>query len=434
MTDLAQHIQETPLVDTHEHQMTEADWVKRKPDAIFEIFESYLANDLASARCPQVGLENLNQPDNADVAGRFRSFQKHWEICRHTGYGEGAQLAGEIFFGIEGGSFTAENLQAAQAKAPSYHQPGQRLRILRDVANLDHIQVDHFGWFRHPDPAAPEFFMQDLNWAGFSSGEILADKLGQEVNLNVVDLDTFRQAQRALLDKYARFAVAVKTQHAYCRTLAWRERTDGEAEQAFQTIIKLKAGENDVSARNCLGDWSLAHAVQLAAEHNLPVKIHTGHLAGHSSMVIDNVRAGQLCPLFLKYPQTRFDVFHISYPYMDELVSIAKQFHNVWVDFCWAWQMNPRATGEFLRQMIHAVPANKVFVFGGDCGCPLNAAAYAQLCRKYLTRALEAEVAAGDLTETQAMRLATRFMRENQYECFDLAGRRAALEASLAKE
>ena len=82
-----------------------------------------------------------------------------------------------------------------------------------------------------------------------------------------------------------------------------------------------------------------------------------------------------------------------------------------------------------LRRAIHAVPSNKVFAFGGDTEWPSACVAYAAQARAWLTRALEAEVNDGLLSERNAMAYATRVMRANQLECFDVAGRRSALLA-----
>ena len=83
--------------------------------------------------------------------------------------------------------------------------------------------------------------------------------------------------------------------------------------------------------------------------------------------------------------------------------------------------------------MIHAVPANKLFAFGGDTCWPAAAVAYAAQARPWLTRALQAEVDERLLAEREAIALATRLMRTNQLECFDIAGRRALLCARLAE-
>ena len=147
-------------------------------------------------------------------------------------------------------------------------------------------------------------------------------------------------------------------------------------------------------------------------------------------MPVDRIRGGHLCGLLARYPRARFVLMHIAYPYSDELVALAKHYPNVWVDLCWAWSIDPRAAGDFVRRMLHAVPANKLFAFGGDAHWPAAAVAYAAQARRWLTRALQAEVDEGLLTEREAIALATRLMRTNQEECFDLAGTRAAIRAA----
>jgi uncharacterized protein len=100
------------------------------------------------------------------------------------------------------------------------------------------------------------------------------------------------------------------------------------------------------------------------------------------------------------------------------------------MDMCWAWSIDPYSACDTLRRAIHAVPSNKVFAFGGDAFWPSASVAYAAQARAWLSRALEAEVNDGLLREREAIAYATRLMRENQLDCFDVAGRRAALLAA----
>src|SRR6185503_963468 len=201
---------------------------------------------------------------------------------------------------------------------------------------------------------------------------------------------------------------------------------------AAHVLDKQLAGhELAEDERLCLGDWCTARGVELAIEYNLPFKIHTGYYAGHSHMPIERIRPGHLCALLKCYPQARFVLMHIAYPYNDELIALAKHYPNVYVDMCWAWSINPFVACDFVRRMIHAVPSNKLFAFGGDTFWPNAAVAYAAQARQWLTRALQGEVEDGLLTEREALDLATRLMRANQQECFDIEGTRAANRAAM---
>jgi hypothetical protein len=230
-----------------------------------------------------------------------------------------------------------------------------------------------------------------------------------------------------LFEKYAAIAIAIKAQHAYNRTLRWQQRTDKEAAQALATYLQQRDEHNEAE-RLCLGDWCWARGVELGIEYDLPFKIHTGYYAGHSRMPVDFIRAGNLCSLLAKYLQARFVLMHISYPYNNELVALAKHYPNVYVDLCWAWSIDPYSASDFVRRFIHAVPANKLFIFGGDTGWPAGSLAYASQARTWLTRTLQAEVEEGFLPEKEAMALAHRFMQKNQYDCFNVEAMKRRLK------
>jgi hypothetical protein len=320
-------------------------------------------------------------------------------------------------------------LEAAQRRLEELRQPGERLRLLSEVAGLDHVQIDDFQWACKPDESGPDFFLYDLSWAGFARGDVKIEDVQQETGIEVSRIEDLREALAAIFQRYAPCAIAVKAQHAYQRTLHWQERTDDEAANALRVV--LAGGEVEAATRLALGDWCWARGVELAIEHNLPFKLHTGHQAGTGYMPIDWVRAGNLCPLLARYPEARFVLMHTSYPYTDELVSIAKHYPNVWVDLCWAWSIEPYTSADFVRRFLHAVPSNKLFAFGGDTFWPTSAVAYSVQARRGLRRALEAEIAEGDLTEPEAITIARRLMRDNQYACFDIEGTRAAVRAQL---
>jgi len=429
MRDLAAHIQATPLADTHEHLGTHGALAEQQPDILRELFDgAYITAELVVAGAEPAAVERLVGASDPDIAGRFAAVAPAWKCCQHAGYGEALRLAAQIVYGIE--ELTPRTLAAAQARSVALRQPGVWLHLLKEVAKLDYVDVDDATWPCRPDPVAPEFFLNDISWAGFCSGELPVPTLRDEVGVEVRDLESLRDAMTRIFAKYGPLAIAVKAQHAYNRTLQWQERADADV---APVLHKLLAGhELSEPERLCLGDWCWARGVELAIQHNLPFKMHTGYYAGQGYMILERTRPAHLCPLLVKYPKARFVLMHAGYPFGPELLALAKHFPNVYVDLCWAWAMDPRTTMRFVREFLHAAPINKLFAFGGDCWWPPQTVGYAAQCRKWLTRTLQAEVDAGDLTEAQASDAATRIMRGNQHECFDVAGRRAALRAAAA--
>ena len=429
MKDLAQHIQSTPLMDTHEHQNKEKTYLESGPDILTDLFFGYPANDLLSAGAPLKAVEHLMDSADPDLEARWNGVKNFWPHCQYSGYGWAVRYMAREIYGIE--ELTLQAIEAAQPISEQRRQPGERLRILRDDANLDHIQVDDFTWECAPDRSGPDFFLYDLSWVRYARGNLDFEGLRQVGSVDVADPETLRQAYAGVFAAYGDCAIAVKSQHAYERTLFWQERGDAEIAPLIEKL--RQGGTLDEAETQCLGDWSLARGVELAIEHNLPVKIHTGYLAGvNNAMHYDRLSPANLSPLLARYPAARFVLMHLGYPYTDEMIALAKHFTNVYVDLCWAWSINPLASSDFVRRFLHAVPINKLFIFGGDTFWPSQSVAFAAQARLWLTRTLQAEIDADFLSEQEAINLATRLMQGNQRDCFDLDGTRAALHTQLA--
>lgn len=420
MNDLAHVIASTALVDTHEHLGDEAPYRAATPDILACLFDGYTVADLVSAGAPAAAIKRLHDKADPDLRARFEGIRPAWEAVQFTGYGEGVRYIARTLFGLD--ELSAAGIEQAAALAVPMHAPGERLRLLREVAKLDHVQIDDFSCQITPDPFAPDFFLYDLSWWTWTCGNFRPEDIEEvrsATGVVIRDLDTLREGLSALFAKTAARAIAVKTQHAYDRTLRWAARDDAEAARALHKV--LGGAQLSADDRLCLGDWCLGLAAGLAAEHNLPVKIHCGYYAGNNRMPMDRIHASHLAPLLAAYPRTRFVLMHTAYPFGGEVVALAKHYTNVYADMCWAWSIDPYSSETFVRQFLHAAPASKLFIFGGDSFMPQASVAYAWQARRGLARALQAEVESGFLRESQAIALALRWMRGNAYECFDVA-------------
>src|SRR6266496_2034259 len=337
-TDLSLEISSLELVDTHEHLLPEDQWAgdnarliegmreagepgwgDASPDILQDLFLNYVPSDLEVAGASREAIAQLFDPAAGDIEFRFSGIRAAWEATQFTGYGEAVRLIAREVYGLD--SLTAEGLEGAQSKLEELRQPGERLRLLSEVAGLDHVQIDNFQWACKPDESGPDFFLYDLSWAGFARGDVKVEDIYQETGIEVSTLEDLREALAAIFRRYAPCAIAVKAQHAYTRTLRWEERSDEDAAEALAVV--LAGGEVEEATRLTLGDWCWARGVELAIEYSIQA-------------------------------------------------------------------------------------------------------------RRGLQRALEAEIASGDLTETEAITIAHRLMHDNQYACFDIEGARAAIRAQLA--
>jgi uncharacterized protein len=211
-TDLARFIQATPLVDSHEHMRKEHEYLEQGPDILQSIFQNYLPADLMVAGASQEAMNALMDAGNPDLRARFGGIQKAWELVRHTGYGEAARLIARLCYDID--EITPEALEGAVAKHEQLVKPGERLRLLRDVANLDHIETDDFVRPCLVDASGPDFFFYDISWVNFVNGTPDLGPVAQETGIEVQDLASLKQAMEKTFEQNVRVAIAVKTQHA----------------------------------------------------------------------------------------------------------------------------------------------------------------------------------------------------------------------------
>ena len=411
-TDLACFIAEAPLADTHEHLKTEAEFLLGGPDVLQDLFDHYVTADLAVAGASPEALKRLQDAADPDLAGRFLGVRDAWEAVKHTGYGEGVRLTAQRVYGLD--EIVPEALPAAQKIAEGLRKSGSLKHLLKDVANLSYVQIDDFRWECEGD----DFFQYDISVANFVCGELRPEALAKATGVEVRGTESLREAIGKLFDRWGPHAVAVKTQHAYSRTLFWQERSDDEIRRILGKT--LFAEERTEEEKLALGDWALARCVEAAIRHDLPVKIHTGYYAGYAYMPIERVPAGLLTNLLRRYPEAKFVLMHTAYPYTGEVLALAKHFPNVFLDLCWAWSIDPLSTRDFVRRAVHAVPSNKLLAFGGDSFWPSAAVSYSFQARAWLTRALQSEVDERFLTEKDAIRLAARWMGENQKVLFRL--------------
>ena len=414
--ELAEHIRVTPLADTHEHQHTEESWINNGPaDVLVDLLETYVTVDFYGAQSGQQALDDGRLKTDMDIHDRWKALEKAWGRIRTTGYGEAMAIHAREVYGIE--EITADALIAAQPILDSIRKPGERLRLLKEKANLDHMQING-GPVLPPDPAGPEFFLHDMSWYQECIGTPDLKGLSKQTGEEISDLATYRRALEAMYAKYAPYACGVKSQHAYDRTLKWERRDDADAEAVLRKVMR---GEETTPAdKLCLGDWAWARGVELAQEHDLPFKMHTGFYAGADNMIMDRIRAGHLSTLAVAYPNARLVCMHMAYPYESELIALTKQFRHVYADMCWGWAINPYAGMNFVRTFLHATAVNKLFVFGGDTGYPTGTVGYAIQAREWLARALTAEVNDGFMSVKQAMTVASQVMYKNQRECFPI--------------
>jgi len=407
-------IERQPLADTHEHLRSGPDCLAEGADLLEVLFGQYPGEDLVSAGATPEEMQALLDASR-DPADRWRTVERYWPHCEWTGYGESVRWVLRKLYEIE--DLTPKTVSEASVKHRAACKPGRREHLLRETAGLSEVQIDNIlgeAWDRPPGEDT-SFFRYDLSWFRMADGRFGKPEIERLEKSTAVPIHTFDDldaAVSALFEKEAPSRVAIKSQHAYQRSLAWREVPRGDAARIFNQVLR---GEQPATEdAHALGDWFIGRAAEEGARHGLPFKIHCGYFAGNGSIELPWISAGNLVPLLKKYTETKFILMHAAYPYCEEWIALGKHFRNVYLDFCWAWAINPRTTQSVFRSALRAVPINKILGFGGDALWPEMSAAYAAQARHGLAAALEAEIAAGDLSESRSFEIARRVMGENQ--------------------
>lgn len=425
--DLSTFVAQSPLCSTHEHTEFERFYQESRRDILTHLFDNYVIHDLFSAGANPQSIEALLDTSNPDIEDRFKAVETAWQRIRMGGFAEAVRLAAFELFEIE--DISPESLRRSSETTNLVDSPGERLRLLRDVANLDHVQVDPN---RRPLPLemlGQIFFHYDLNVFDLCNGTPELSELTEITGEEVHSISSLASAIERLLERSHKYVVALKSQHAYKRTLEWTERSDDEAASALDSWLRLGSNISEAD-RLCLGDWCTSFVARLAGTYNLPFKLHTGLYGGNGFMNLNYISARHLSRLVARHTSTRFLLMHIAYPYSDELIALVKHYNNVAVDMCWAWCINPVHASEFVQRFIHGAPVNKLFIFGGDALTPAATVGYALQARRWLARCLRREVSEGFLTEKSGVDLAGFLMMDNPKDYFDVAAKSAALLAA----
>jgi hypothetical protein len=245
-------------------------------------------------------------------------------------------------------------------------------------------------------------------------------KYQKYLNRTVTCLDDYLKSFDNFLQKCVDFGiVCFKDQTAYRRSIAYANPTRDEAEKAFNAMM-LNPREIIGDDRACaLDDWLFHYAMRKAAQYNLPVQLHTGHMAGIRNDIV-KTNASHLIPVIEMHENVRFDLFHGNWPYMDEYLFMGKNYPNVYLNLCWAHSMDPIYCVELMKRVIMTVPHSKLFAFGGDTGMIEWVAGYLMQAKDNAACALSELTESGWLTLDEAKQIALDWFFNNPNEFYGL--------------
>jgi predicted TIM-barrel fold metal-dependent hydrolase len=414
------------FVDTHEHlweeskrlSALEAGERSNIPAPDFGILTShYSDSDLQVAGMPNKDLEAI-QGYTLTPAEKWKLLAPWYALIRHTGYGRCMRESVRALYGVD--DLRDDSVEIIAQKMRAAIVPGFYKTILRDVCKIEYAQVNSLEKPLFMETAQPDLLAQDLSTVPLCTN-IDIDDMPARANIEVANLRDWHRVIDWAFDTYGPRAIATKNQCAYERALNFDRVKTSDAAPLFDEY--RRKGRHDMRPEDfkAIQDHLFHYCIDQAADHNLVVKLHTGYYAGQGSMPLSRLRtnAGDCCDLLMAHRNARFDFFHIAYPYQDEMIAIAKQHPNAYVDLCWAWIINPTACVRFLKEFITAAPANKLVTFGGDMMPIELVPGHAAVARQGIAQALHELLEEDWLTEADIEPLAQRLMNGSAHELFD---------------
>ena len=420
----------TPFVDTHEHLIEEKERLQGvshprvRSDDWTMLFSHYIDSDMRVAGMPGGAMDRFFSP-KVDPVDKWKVLESYWLAVKNTGYGQAVRLAIRELYDVD--ELSAATVRKVQAGYEKVRRRGFYKRILQDTAKIESCQVNCLS-APFMESAMPTLLMQDLSIVGMFAGGGGNEQFRQPTGIEVKSLGDWHKVVDWWFAKYGKYAVAVKSQNAYSRDIDYEQVPAKKVEGAFKK--KLENHPLTGAERKGLEDHLFWYAVNKATEHNLPVKLHTGYYAGQNSMPLGRLinNPGSATELCRKGLNTRFVFMHICYPYYEEMIAIAKQWSNAYIDMCWSWIVNPVAAKDFLKKYLVTAPANKILTFGGDYIPVEPVLGHATLARRGIALALSELVEEGWLSLGDALEMVDPIMRGNARTLFNLGEKTKILE------
>ena len=417
--ELRAYIEDVPLVDCHDHSSACS---PKHTDPLWAVVTGYFGSDIQSASS-EADLEVIHDADRS-LEERWPVFERVWKRTCHTGYAQVTRRVMARFYGES--EMSLEALQRMTDKFQDFEDPEAYEGVLEEARIA--VRLTNFfentegfldGTYSLPPRAVGVIPLPQYHGV-CNRGQMNACMAPLERTVN--SLDAYLDGCLAVFKRFKDAgAVAFKDQCAYSRTLAFGNPSRAEAEAVFNWFMDdPRRSASYPDGVKPLDDYLFHAFMRMARDLDLPVQIHTGHMAGIRNDIA-KTNAVLLTSVLELHPDVQFDLFHANWPYSGELVFLAKNYPNVAMDFCWANIIDPVYCQDLFRQALAAVPHGKVHAYGSDFGGNVDRAwAHASIARDNVAVALADMVAMEYLGLDDAKEVARAWMFDNANAFFRL--------------
>ncbi|MBN1878326.1 MAG: amidohydrolase family protein [Anaerolineae bacterium] len=417
--DLRAYCETLPIVDCHDHS---GECGPKYEDPIQVILNGYFPSDIQSASSDAAII--ALQDKERSLEDRWPILERAWKRTCHTGYAQVTRRVLKKFYDED--TLTLETLYRIREKLLDLTDPETFDHILAE-ANIAARILDIWPDTRKVLDGSLELTPRGrlaISLPGFHAVRNYEEVqgVGRVVKRVITSLDEYLAACREIFEGHKRYgAVTFKDQSAYSRSLAYGNPTRAEAEAVFNWFMEdPRRSASYPDGVKPLDDYLFHEFMRMARDLDLPVQIHTGHMAGIRNDIAKTNAVG-LTKVIELHQEVRFDLFHANWPYGGELIYLGKNYPNVSLDFCWANIIDPIYCQNLFKQALSAVPHGKIHGYGSDFGGSVERAwAHAQIARDNIAIALSDLVELDYLSLDEAKEVAHAWLFGNANEFFRL--------------
>jgi len=419
---LRDYCETLPVIDCHDHSW---ECGPNTTDPFLLILRGYFRSDIqsASSDAEVLFMEDVSQP----FEERWKVFEKAWKRTCYTGYAQVTRRTLKKFYGEDDLSLAA--MYRLQEKMLNIADPVVYENILEEAhiaVRLADVWPDVkkiiAGTYTLPPRSRLVISLPAYHGIrDYAAVEANTSPLGK----HITSLDEYLDACRQIFQIQKDYgAIAFKDQSAYTRSIAYDNPTRAQAEEVFNWFMEdPRRSASYPDGIKPLSDYLFHQFMRMARDMDLPVQIHTGHMAGIRNEIRKTNAIG-LTKLLELHRDVRFDLFHANWPYSGEMLYLGKNFPNVAIDFCWANIIDPIYCQQMFEQAVSSVPHGKIHGYGTDYfgGCADLAWGHAAIARDNIAIALSNLVEMEYLDIDGAKKIAYDWLYGNAVEFFRLSG------------
>lgn len=420
--ELYKEICKIEIVDAHEHLPPEKIYLKNEYSGL-NYFAGYIRNDLVSAGLSQKFKEGMREPGYRSVSEWWPIIKPYWNMVKDGTYARVARITAKKLYGID--EINDSSIEKLAEAVRNDNTPGLYKRILKDKCNIKTVvscinrqKVINAYDESNTDNEAPVFKLitrlespVDLSGQNDNPFHELEQMTGNKISTldNFVDASIKRLYLLKRISRIVGFKIHVPISLEYDYHTAnelFKKIRSGK----FETT-KTNSSKNIIkySDNNSLNNYLLARLIGAAGELDLPVAVHTGVWGDFRDK-----DPKYMIDVALRYPDVKFDVFHLGIPMVRDAAMIGKNFPNVMLNLCWSHIVSQRMTASVLAEILDMVPVNKIIAFGGDYKCSIQKVyGHLVMARETVASVLSERIESGEMSEERALEIAQMWFHEN---------------------